>query len=353
MIRRTAAVGLGTVAILALRAVPALAAEPGSRGGDTTLIVISAAAAGVALFLLIVVLFGPNSAVERDLRGRLGSYVEVESERRGVLSRIPLLRRFVTQAETMAEERGLLTSIERALAQANLPLRAGEAIAAAFAAAFLVGALSWAFTQNAVWGLIGAAITVLAAGAAVQSIANRDHARFEKQLPDTLNLISTSLRAGYSLLQAVEAVAQEAPEPTAREFSRAVTETRLGRSPSEALSDVADRMQSTDFEWAVLAIGIQRDVGGNLAEVLQTAAETMVQRNRLRREMKALSAEGRISAIVLGSLPFGLFLFMWTTNRSYIQPLLDSTGGIIAIVGALGLLITGIYWLTRIVKVEI
>lgn len=353
MIHRTAVVSVGTFAALVFGAVPALAAESGSSGGDSKLIVVSAVAGGVALFLLIVVLFGPNSAVERDLRGRLGAYIDADTERRGVFSRIPLLRRFVSQAESIAEERGLLTSIERALAQANLPLRAGEAIAAAMAAAILVGALSWAFTQTPVWGLIGAAITVLAAGAAVQSIANRDHSRFEKQLPDTLNLISTSLRAGYSLLQAVEAVAQEAPEPTAREFSRAVTETRLGRSPSDALSDVADRMQSTDFEWAVLAIGIQRDVGGNLAEVLQTAAETMVQRNRLRREMKALSAEGRISAIVLGSLPIGLFMFMWTTNRSYLQPLLDSTGGIIAMVGAVVLLLTGIYWLTRIVKIEI
>ena len=112
-------------------------------------------------------------------------------------------------------------------------------------------------------------------------------------------------------------------------------------------------MGSSDFDWAVLAISIQREVGGNLAEVLQTAAETMLQRNRLRREMKALTAEGRISAIVLGSLPFFLFVFLWTTNRGYIQPLLDSVGGIIAMVGAVLLLLAGIFWLTRIVKVDI
>jgi tight adherence protein B len=132
-----------------------------------------------------------------------------------------------------------------------------------------------------------------------------------------------------------------------------MNETRLGRSPVVALKQVADRMESIDFDWAVLAISIQREVGGNLAEVLQTAAETMLQRNRLRREMKALTAEGRVSALVLGSLPFGLFAFLFTTRRNYLQPMLDSTVGLVALGGAfLGLLI-GIYWLSKIVKVDV
>ena len=351
--RRLGGAGLVSGVALLAGAAPALAQEAGEvGGGDTTLVVVGAVTAGAALFLLIGILFGPNAAVERDLRGRLGSYVQLDQERKG-LSRIPLLRRFVTQAESVAEQRGLLTNIERALEQANLPLRPGEAIAGAMAASILFGLLTGVVSRSVIWGLAAAAIGIVIGGAAVQSIANRERARFEGQLPDTLNLISTSLRAGYSLLQSVEAVSQEAPEPTKREFSRALTETRLGRSPVDSLKDVGVRMQSTDFDWAVLAISIQREVGGNLAEVLQTAAETMVQRNRLRREMKALTAEGRISAIVLGSLPFFLFAFLFTTNRSYLDPLLSSTGGIVAMVGALGLLIAGLFWLTRIVKVDI
>ena len=188
---------------------------------------------------------------------------------------------------------------------------------------------------------------------AVNTIASRERKRFEAQLPDTLNLISTSLRAGYSMLQSVEAVASEASEPTGREFKRAINETRLGRSPVDALKDVAERMSSQDFDWAVLAISIQREVGGNLAEVLQTAADTMLQRNRLRREMKALTAEGRISAIVLGALPFFLFAFLFTTNRSYLQPMLDNTVGRIAMGGVLLLITAGIVWLNKIVTVEV
>ena len=167
---------------------------------------------------------------------------------------------------------------------------------------------------NIIWALVFAGGTLLIAAVAVQTVARRERVKFENQLPDTLNLLSTSLRAGYSLLQALEAVASEAPEPTGREFGRAINETRLGRSPVDSLKDVAERMESVDFDWAVLAISIQREVGGNLAEVLQTAAETMLHRNRLRREMKALTAEGRISAIVLSALPILLFAFLFLSN---------------------------------------
>jgi tight adherence protein B len=320
-----------------------------SRG---TLVLLGALGGGVALFLLILVLFGPNAAVERDLSGRLGHYGS-KVERGGRLSRTPLLRRFVAGAEDVARRRGLLDVLETALAQANVPLRAGEAIAAMMGLAIVMGVLVGVWMQSLIGALVGAVLTMALGAALVQMIASRERKKFETQLPDTLNLISTSLRAGYSLLQAVEAVGGEAPQPTAREFGRAMSETRLGRSPVDALKDVADRMQSVDFDWAVLAISIQREVGGNLAEVLQTAAETMLQRNRLRREMHALSAEGRISAFVLGGLPFFIFVFLFSTRREYIKPMLDSTVGLVVLIGSIAWVLVGIYWLTRIVKVEV
>jgi tight adherence protein B len=166
-------------------------------------------------------------------------------------------------------------------------------------------------------------------------------------------LISTSLRAGYSLLQAVEAVATEAPNPTAREFGRAIAEARLGRPVVQALQGISTRTQSQDFEWAVMAIEIQREVGGNLAEVLQTVAETMRQRNRLKGEIRALTAEGRISAIVLASLPFVMAFFLYTSNKPYIMLLFTNTFGIIAAIVGLVLMIAGIIWLRRIVNIEV
>ena len=162
------------------------------------------------------------------------------------------------------------------------------------------------FTRRIVFGAVVAAVMILFVFAILSFLSGRERRRFESQLPDTLTLLSTSLRAGYSLLQAVEAVASEAPDPTAREFGRAVAEIRLGRQVVGGLEGVADRTGSEDFTWAVMAIEIQRGVGGNLSEVLQTVADTMLQRNRLRGEVKALTAEGRISAIVLAGLPFAL-----------------------------------------------
>jgi tight adherence protein B len=116
---------------------------------------------------------------------------------------------------------------------------------------------------------------------------------------------------------------------------------------------VVDRTQSNDFEWAVMAIEIQREVGGNLAEVLQTVADTMRARNRLKGEIRALTAEGRISALVLGALPFVLFGFLWATNREYLQPLLDSVFGQIAIGVGILLMAGGLFWLKKIVDIEI
>jgi tight adherence protein B len=337
--------------LIAVVANPAFAQSSGTSNTRSMLVLAGAIGAGVALFLLILIMFNPTSSVERDLRGRLGSYAEQED--RGRLSKIPLLRRFVAGAEDIARDRGFINQIETALDQANLPLRPGEAIAGIVGLAAIAGLLIMVFQQSPIRGAIAAAVVLGLSVVAVQTVASRHKTKFENQLPDTLNLLSTSLRSGYSLLQAVEAVAAEAPEPTAREFGRAMNETRLGRSPVAALKQVADRMESLDFDWAVLAISIQREVGGNLAEVLQTAADTMLQRNRLRREMKALTAEGRVSAIVLGSLPFFLFAFLFFTRRKYLQPMLDSTYGLLALGGAFLLLLFGIFWLTRIVKVDV
>jgi tight adherence protein B len=203
-----------------------------------------------------------------------------------------------------------------------------------------------------VWGLVAAAFVLIGSLMFVNQVAARTKKKFEAQLPDTLNLLATSLRAGYSLLQAVEAVGEEAPEPTRREFGRAMAEIRLGRNMNDALDDIATRLDSVDFEWTVMAIGIQREVGGNLAEVLQTTAETMVQRNRLRREMKALTAEGRISAIVLSLLPIGLFAFIYLTNPGYLEPLVTSTIGWVMMGGGLVFIGIGIFWMQKLVKVD-
>jgi tight adherence protein B len=137
------------------------------------------------------------------------------------------------------------------------------------------------------------------------------------------------------------------------ELRRVVTEARLGREIEDAMDAVAERMGSADFAWAVMAIRIQREVGGNLSELLLTVADTMIHRERLRRDISALTAEGKISAIILGLLPVGLGAFMWLSNPTYMEPL-GSTGMGHALLGAATVsLLIGFAWMKKIISIEI
>ncbi|HET9202270.1 MAG TPA: type II secretion system F family protein [Acidimicrobiia bacterium] len=331
--------------------------ESSSPLSITNLALIAAAGIGLTAFLFIIILFGRE---EEQGGGRFAKRLQAygrrsrsgEEEKKPFLQRIPLINRFSQAAEEEVRRRGMLSGVNAALEQANVPMSPGEAILAMIGLA-AVGGVFVAIFNSPLWGLVTFGILLFGFMVLVRWAGNRERKRFEKQLPDTLTLLSTSLRAGYSLLQAIEAVATEAPDPTAREFSRAVVESRLGRSVPEALQGIVERTSSKDFEWATMAIEIQREVGGNLAEVLQTVADTMLARNRLKGEIKALTAEGRISAIVLGSLPFALGAFLWFNNRDYLQPLLDATMGRIAIVAGLILMAGGIFWLRKIVNIEV
>jgi tight adherence protein B len=347
--RRLAALAVGS-SVLVVAAPAAAQSSAGASGSSELLLLLAAVGAAVAVFLLIIILLGKTRSTS-GVQQRLGS-LGASNQSSGIFGRFAFLRRAARSAESAAAQRGATNMIESALEQANIPLKAGEAIIAAILVAILAFILLTAITRSFLWGVVAATLVLVGSLVFVNQVAARQRKRFENQLPDTLNLLATSLRAGYSLLQAVEAVGQEAPEPTRREFGRAMAEIRLGRPISDALSDIADRMDSQDFEWTVMAIGIQREVGGNLAEVLQTTSETMVQRNRLRREMKALTAEGRISAYVLAALPVFLFLAISVLNPDYMQPLLESTIGLVVMGGGLIFIGIGIYWMSRIVKVD-
>jgi tight adherence protein B len=177
--------------------------------------------------------------------------------------------------------------------------------------------------------------------------------RFNEQLPDALQLVIGSLRSGFSLGQALTAVVRESSDPLSVEFGRALAETRLGSELEDALARVVSRTDSDDLAWAVMSVRIQREVGGNLAEVLQTAVDTMRERGRLRRHVKALSAEGRLSAYILVGLPILLFVGMFLFRREYLAPLYATALGIVLLVFAVVLMAIGGFVMSRLVKVEV
>jgi tight adherence protein B len=182
---------------------------------------------------------------------------------------------------------------------------------------------------------------------------NRRKKKFERALPDTLQLMSGSLAAGLSLAQSVDTIVRDGTEPVASEFRKVLVETRLGLSLETALQGVADRFQSKDFDWVVMAINIQRQVGGNLAELLSTVAGTMREREYMRRQVAALAAEGKLSAMVLGGLPPGFLLYLLVANRTYVMILFQRPLGIAMLIGAAMILSVGVFWMSRVVKVEV
>jgi tight adherence protein B len=176
---------------------------------------------------------------------------------------------------------------------------------------------------------------------------------FNEGLADTLQLISGSLSAGMSLAQSLDSVVNEGNEPIAGEFRRVLVETRLGVPLEIALEGIAQRVGSTDFAWVVMAIRIQREVGGNLAELLTTVGATLRERDYLRRQVQSLSAEGRLSAYILIALPIGMLGYMLAFRREYVEPLYTEPAGFVLLFADIVLLVIGWFAMSRIVKVEV
>jgi len=176
---------------------------------------------------------------------------------------------------------------------------------------------------------------------------------FNSQLADTLQLISGSLSAGLSLAQSLDTVVREGNQPVSGEFRRALVEQRLGVEIETALHGVAERMQSDDFAWVVMAIRIQREVGGNLAELLLTVASTLREREYLRRQVSVLSAEGRLSAFILGGLPPLFVVYLAMARPTYLAPMYTTSLGLLMSGSGLLSLVVGVFWLKKAVKVEV
>lgn len=221
-------------------------------------------------------------------------------------------------------------------------LMAGVATLIAGAVGFVLGGVFWALLLT-----LG---TPVAGHLFLNLLAARRRKQFDEQVPDALQMFSGGLRAGHSLLRAVDAAAQESSVPMSEELSRIVNETRIGRDLGESLADVARRTRSDDFLGIAQAIEIHREVGGDLAEVLDHLGDTVRDRNQVRGQIRALSAEGRMSAIVLMALPIVMFLGLVSFNSLYSRVFTSTFPGFLMIAAAIVLLTLGGLWLKRIIK---
>jgi tight adherence protein B len=300
--------------------------------------------------VLATVLSGPNrSSADRRLdayfgEGKSGGKRKSDTTADIKGSAVALADKVVTaDLETRISQR--LAGAGSALTASEwLLLHAGTAVGAALAC-FVFGGVGLA--------VLGFVLGVVGPWLYLKFRHSRRLNRFNGQLAETLGLMAGGLQAGLSLPQAVDAVVREGNEPMAGELRRALVEQRLGVDITDALEGVGQRMDSEDFGWIVMAIRIQRDVGGNLAEILTTVADTLREREYLRRQVKALSAEGRLSGYILGGMPPALFLYMYFANNEYVRVLYTTMIGFILMAAAVVLLSIGGFFMFKLAKVEV
>ena len=312
----------------------------------------------LAAFGLLIMLVGQSARQrrEKDVMRRLTQSAATdtgpirEEQGRVIGAWAPAL---VAAGKRLAESAGFMSTLEQKLERAALPLSPGEFVAVSGVAVVLGAIVGGVFLQSYLLGLVFAILGGALPTAVLTVAIERRMKRLHSQLPDILMILASSLRAGHSFLQSLDTVSKEVGDPGAKEFSRVIAEIRLGRPLDEALGAMAERVGSDDFRWAVLAVNIQREVGGNLAEVLDTVAETVRDRDTIRRQIDVLSAEGKISLWVLVALPLAIGLYLFKVNGDYIRLLYTTRVGVVMLVTTGCLLVLGIFWMRKIVNIDV
>lgn len=239
------------------------------------------------------------------------------------------------------------------MVRAGLPLLGSEFLAISAGGALLVFVIFALATRNLVTGLLALLLFLVADFVFVQRRITKRLNNFQRQLADCLSLVANSLRAGFSFLQTMEIISREMEPPMSTEFERVMRDTSLGKSLDEALHDMDERVGSADFSLVVTAVLIQQQVGGNLATILDTIRSTITERIRIRREVNTLTAQGKMSGIVLACIPVALALFFYITSPEYLTPLLTTDIGKIAIIGTVFLVIVGFIIIRKIVDIKV
>ena len=308
----------------------------------------------IALILLIVGIVLSSSGERRLVDDRLNKYIEegenidAKKESKGALT---------DWVNKRVERSSFGDRIARDLARADLKFKPGEYIAL-YVIAIVGGAMIsyLAGSRLPVSALIGAVIGAFLPGLYVRNQQARRLIRFNDQLPDMLNLVVNGLRAGYSTMQAMEAVSKELPAPISDEFKRVVQEMQLGIPMEKALDNLLRRIPSPDLDFVVTAINVQREVGGNLAEIMDVISFTIRERIRIKGEIRALTAQAVYSGRALAIMPVGLLCILWFLNRSYVMEFFNKQnalcGGIALGIAAI-LIVSGYYVMVRIGNVEV
>ncbi len=322
--------------------------------GLNLVLLIALGAVFLGVFVLTIFLMGARARAKRRqaLAHRLGKPGGGSSD--GDVASAQWVPESLAQAgHRFAEATGFSARLDERLEQAGLPVLAGEFVAITVLCVLIGGTVAAVLIQNLIFVLFIAFIVGLIPYFWMVRAQRKRGQQLVDQLADTLSILATSLRAGYSFLQALDTVSKEIGEPSAGEFQRVVAEIRLGRPIDDAMTAMAMRVGSDDLKWAVIAINVQRQVGGNLAEVLDIVASTVRERAYIRRQVNVLSAEGRISVAILACLPIGIMMYIAVVNGDYIKPLFTTTIGLVLLIGGALWMGLGIFIMTRMIKIDV
>jgi len=309
---------------------------------------------GILTIVLLIVGMIVTGTREQDLvEARLSQYLGEEAPREDIEAQRRALSDWVS---VRVERTSFGSRISQNLARADMKLRVGEYFALIFLSMVAFGGLAWLIGGRHVISLgIGAVLGYLVPGMYVARQQARRLNRFNDQLSDMLNLMVNGLRAGYSILQALEAVSRELPSPISEEFRRVVQEMQLGISMEAAMANLLRRIPSVDLDFVITAINVQREVGGNLSEILDTISFTIRERVRIKGEIRVITAQVRASGTILALIPIGLTIVLWFLNPEYLMsftdagPLCAAIAGIVVVI----LISLGYYVMTRIAAIEI
>jgi len=317
------------------------------------IILIVAVFLSVSLIIVGVLLtvFNPRAAVLGRLDKAAGGEMAEQAPKKAGLREDFLW--VLGQFGRLVPGKNRLRSIQVNLIKADLMMRAEEYIGLTMLTGIVFYVVIFLITNAIYLGIIAGLIGLVLPGVIVNSKKRKRSAGMTDQLPEALNIISSGLRAGFSFPQAVSVVVREMEGPLSVEFSRVLRENRLGKPMDEALNDMLERIENDDLEMLITALLIQRQVGGNLAEVLDSIAHTIRERVRIKGEISTLTAEGRLSAIILSALPVAMFFLLSVMNPGYIFTLIEEPIGIFFIIGAVIMQIIGILFIRKIVAIDV
>ena len=308
-------------------------------------------------FGLLVGLLSIRSRAQKEhaMTERLNYFAGVRQEERPQRKLTPKALLY-SCIEALAKGLGRLQQgrrIELLMQQADWPIRGTEFEAILLLWGGLVGLITFLVTLKGVLFIAGALAGILMGVGLLAMRIRRRRKKFTNQLGDMLTMVANALRAGFSFMQAFELISREMDAPMGREVQLVVNEVNLGNTLESALDNMQRRVASPDFELVVTAVLIQRQVGGDLASILDTISETIAERVRMRREVMTLTAQGRASALVVSCIPIGLAAAVSILNPNYLKPLIETELGRMFIVAAVILQLIGFIVIHRIVDIEI